>query len=83
MGSCKINTLLKSPLTITYSDLIKQTERRLTYMEGNYPALVQQGKKNEWAATHEIECQKVLLRMLKKHQKNPQLNLNDVFDKTK
>lgn len=74
---------MKSPLTISYNDLINLVHRKLSYAETEFPKLVQQGRKNEWAASHETACLKQLLKMLKKHQKNPQLNLNDLFNTLK
>lgn len=71
---------MKSPLSISYTDLINMVERKLANMERFKASSIQQGK-SEWTVNHEIACFKKLAKMLKKHQKNPQLNLNDIFDK--
>lgn len=73
--------MAKSPLDITYNDLIKLQELRLEWMEKEYPKMIIAMKIKRDTANHNLECQRVLVRMLKKHKKNPQLNLNDEFDK--
>lgn len=70
---------MKSPLTIDYDDLIKEEERHLKYIKLKYPALVQEGTMHNWTARHRISVHETLLKMLKKHKKNPQLNLEDLF----
>lgn len=72
---------MKSPLDISYNDLIKEAERELQLMDQKYPALVSQGSLSAWTANHRIAAKKALVRLLKRHKKDPQLNLNDLFEK--
>ena len=72
---------MKSPFNITYSDLIKEEEQQLANMKARFPSLVRTGQMNDWVAKRKIALQEQLVKMLKKHRKDPQLNLNDLFDK--
>ncbi len=71
---------MKSPFTFTYSDLIKEEVQQLANMKARFPSLVKTGQMNDWVAKRKIAMQEQLVKMLKKHQKNRQLNLNDLFD---
>jgi Ni2+-binding GTPase involved in maturation of urease and hydrogenase len=75
--------MTRNPFHITYTDLINYVQHNVQRMEKTYPAMKMQGKINANTATHNIECAKTLLRMLKKHDKNRQLNLNDLFEQMK
>lgn len=74
---------MKSPFTFGYSDLIKEQEQSLSRMKVTFPALVKSGQMNDWVSKRKIAMQEQLVRMLKKHQKNPQLSLEDLFNQTK
>ena len=63
--------------------MIKDLERRKLQAEIHYPALVTTGKMNNWTARHRLTCLETVVRLLKKHKKNPQLNLNDIFEEIK
>jgi hypothetical protein len=72
----------KSPLTVEYDDIIHDLERRRAQAELYYPGLVTTGKMSNWTARHRISVLDVTIRIFKKHKKNPQLNLNDIFEDT-
>lgn len=74
---------MKSPLTITYNDLITWVSNKLHWMEGNLPTKVLRGEITAYTADRDLACAKQLLKMLKKHKKDPQLNLQDIFEKLK
>ena len=73
----------RNPFHITYTDLIQFAERAVERMEKTYPAMKLHGKISADAATRNMECGKVLLKLLKKYNKNRQLNLNDLFEQMK
>jgi len=75
--------VLKNPLSISYQDLIDQAEARLKWMEGKYPALKESKQISDWTATHNIECQRTLVKLLKKFKREPQMNLFAAFEKMK
>lgn len=75
--------MTRDPLHISYDDLIKMMEGRLAFMEKNYPKMKLQGSISAWTASHNVACVKALLTMLRKHKKDPQLNLFDLFEKVK
>lgn len=74
---------MKSPLSISYNDLINEAKERLHWMEANYPAMVIQRKIRGDTARHKIECQKKILWLLMKSKKDPQLDLFQTFEKHK
>lgn len=71
---------MKSPFTISYQDLIKEQEQTLSHMRSKFPVLVKSGQMNDWVAKRKITIQERLVKMLKTHQKNRQLNLNEIFE---
>jgi hypothetical protein len=71
----------KNPLHITYSGLIRTIERRLKYMEKEYPSKVFLGLMTPDFMRTELEYYRQLVKMLKAHKKNKQLNLEDLFNK--
>lgn len=71
---------MKSPLQVGYGELISEQERLLAFMLKTYPGRVSCGSLHSWPAQHRIACAKLLFRLLKKHQKDPQLNMEDVFN---
>ena len=71
---------MKSPLSITYKDLLTEQENTLAWMKKNYPAKVQSGQLNEYAAKRKLAIQEQLVKLLRAHQKNRQLNLNEIFN---
>lgn len=74
---------MKSPLTISYNDMIKYVESQVAFMERQYPAMVMQGRISANLADHNKACAKKLLLLLKKHHKDPQTSLEEIFDKIK
>lgn len=72
---------MKSPLSVTYDDVIKEEQRRLALMKITYPAKVAAGAMPSWTAQHRIAIAELLVRLLKRHKKDPQMNLNDAFDR--
>lgn len=74
---------MKSPLSISYSDLIKHMEHQVNWMERSYPDMKLYGKISANAADRNLSCARTLLKLLVKHKKNPQLNLEDLFNEIK
>jgi hypothetical protein len=74
---------MKSPLTIGYNDLIKEQERILAQMEASYPLLVSSGQIASFTARKRIECAKTLIRLLRKHKREPQGDLFQMMEKLK
>lgn len=72
---------MKNHLNISYQDLIVDQERQLKFMKETYPGRVLAGSLTAKVSGHRIACAEALLKMLKKHKKDPQLNLNDAFDR--
>lgn len=71
---------MKSPLNVTYNDLIEAAENRLAWMQSEYPKKVEARQMNEWAATHNLEVQKTLVRLLKKAKREKQTDLFAAFE---
>lgn len=74
---------MKSPLSFTYQDVIREAEYELSRMERDFPALVQQQRIPDTVATRKIAMKKKLIRMLKKQDKYPQLKLWECFEQTR
>ena len=72
---------MKSPLNVTYNDLIEAAENRLAWMESEYPKKVIAGAMNERTARHNIAVQKTLVRLLKKCKREKQGDLFAAFEK--
>lgn len=75
--------MARSALDITYKDLVDLAKGELAWMQKQYPRLVTEKRISGDSAAHKIEAKKILIRMLEKHKKDPQLNLNDLFDEKK
>lgn len=58
--------MTKNPLTVTHDDMLQQARRRLQYMEKAYPVKVTQQEMTSWSATHQIEVQKSIVRLIEK-----------------
>jgi hypothetical protein len=71
--------MARDPYHITYADLIKTVDDRLSWMKRNYPSMVFIGKKKDTVAKHEIAVYERLAKMLKAHKKNLQLNLEELL----
>lgn len=69
------NTVAKSPYQISYDDLIDCVEARLQWMIKVYPEKVRAGLLKDWKAQHSIACERRILKLLKRHKKDPQLDL--------
>ncbi len=74
---------MKSPLSFSYQDMIREEEYQLANMEKSLPAAVQSGRMPDTIATRKIAMKKRLIRMLKKQVKYVQLSLGECFDQTK
>lgn len=74
---------MKSPFKISYTDLIKEQERQLKSMEQAFPSLVNAGSLSAHTARKRIECAKAIVRLLRKHKREPQASLFDYFEKKK
>ena len=70
-------------VTIGYKDLINLVERQQAYLVDRKEQMIRRGITNTANVNHDIECAKVLGKMLKAHRKDPQLNLNELFDQVK
>lgn len=73
----------KNPFYVSYNELIQEQERMLVYLQSACQGKVLCGQMTSWTLQQRTECCKVLIRLLKKARKDPQLNLNDEFDKMK
>lgn len=74
---------MKSPLQISYQDLINSQESRVRWMEKNFPVMKIRGSITANKADHELECGRVMLRLLKKYQRERQGDLFETFEKMK
>lgn len=74
---------MKSPLEVSYKDLIKACESRIAYMDRNYPGMKLRGTIASWQADHNLACDKVLLKMLKQGERGKQLDFGEAFEKVK
>lgn len=70
----------KNPLYVSYNELIQEQERQLVYWQNVAAGKVLCGEMTSWTRQHRLECCTVLLRLLKKAKRDPQLNLNEAFD---
>lgn len=70
----------KDPLAVSYDDTVTEAKRQLDWMEKNYPSFVSRGILNWWVARNRIAIQTQIVAMLKKQKRDPQLNLNAIFD---
>ena len=60
--------------------LIEQAESRLEWMEKNYPLNTTM---KPWTKTHNLECQRTLVRLLKKCKREKQTNMFEAFENMK
>ena len=72
---------VKNPYSVSYDDLIESTQQRLKWMEDNYPRMKMEGRIKDWVATHNIEIEKVKLKLFRKFKKEPQADLFNEFKK--
>jgi hypothetical protein len=68
----------KDPLAVGYAELIDEARRLDANADQTFPALVASGAMPAWTARRRRTVYQVLLQLLKKHEKNPQLNLADM-----
>lgn len=71
---------MKSPLSFTYQDIVREAEFELARMEKDFPALVQQQRMPDTIARRKIEMKRTLVKMLKKQGKYRQLTLGECFE---
>ena len=74
---------MKDPHIVKFKDLILEEQRLVAWMEKNYPAMVLSGEIHSYTAQRRLACHKAILRLLKKHHKDPQLNLDDAMQAIK
>lgn len=74
---------MRSPLSFTYHDLLKEQENRLHWLKKSFEGMVITNQISDTTARRRIAMQQALVKMLKKHEKNRQLNLNEIFDQIK
>lgn len=73
----------KNPFIVTYTDLIAYIEGKVKWMELNHDRMKMEGSISAWKATKNMQCAKKLLMMLMMQEKNRQLSLGDIFEKTR
>lgn len=73
----------KNPLNISFDDLIEAASKRLEWMESEYPSKLIVGQITQWTATHNLECQKTLVRLLKRCKRKKQMDLFEEFKSMK
>ena len=71
---------MKSPLNVTYNDLIEAAENRLAWMQSEYDKRLSAGLIKSRSAAHSLEVQKTLVRLLKKCKREKQGDLFAVFE---
>lgn len=71
----------KNPHNVSYDDLIESTQRRVEWMEANYPKMKLQLQISEWTATHNLAVEKAKLKLLRKFKREPQIDLFKAFNK--
>jgi hypothetical protein len=71
---------MRSPLDVTYNDMILEQQRSVAFMQKNYPIRVKDGSMHHYTAQHRIAVAQTVLRLLRKGKKNKQLPLEDLFD---
>jgi len=64
-----------SPLAVGYDDLIRSTEKSLTWMKTTYPRRILERSISAWEAQHNIAVEEAKLRLFKKFKKDPQIDL--------
>jgi len=72
---------VKNPHSVSYDDLIESTQRRVEWMEANYPRMRQEKTISEWTATHNLAVEKAKLKLFKKFKREPQIDLFNAFNK--
>lgn len=68
---------MKSPLSVTYQDVLKEEQNTLKWMEQNLPRKVQEGSMRADHATRKIALQKELVKILRQHEPGRQLLLGE------
>lgn len=71
---------MKDPHIVNYKDLISETERQVAWMKKFYPVMVSRGEMHSYTAQRRLAVQQTILRLLKKHDRNRQLNLQDMME---
>ena len=69
---------MKSPLTIQYSDLIKDAKKRLSFMKATYPAKVFNGEMGASTKDRKIATAERLVKILERWKREPQIDLFQV-----
>lgn len=77
------NNMRQSPHTVTYKDLVALAEEVLTDRQRRYTGAQACGGTNLHALTHQIECAKTLVRILKKCEPGKQADLFSLFNETR
>jgi hypothetical protein len=74
---------MRSPFDISYNDLVTYVENKLRWQEQNIVTMKLKGHSPGYRAEKELETAKTLLRLLRKHQHNPQGDLFQMFENLK
>lgn len=72
----------RNPEYITLADLIRLQEFRIKRNQVRLPHLVLIGRMTDFAAKKTMACDRELLKLLKKYQRNPQINLFEELSKS-
>ena len=73
----------RSPFHITPSDIIRQVETDLYFMQKSYDESMRRGDIKSDARKHKIECYNTLLKLLKRSKCGLQTNIFRDFEKLK
>lgn len=68
-----------SPHTITYASLIRYTEYQVKQLEARYAGAKANGTSNLDPIVHDLECAKMLRRMLKRCEPGKQADFLELF----
>lgn len=74
---------MKDPHIVEFKDLILEEGRLVAWMKKHYPAAVTRGSMHSFTAQRRMACHQAILKLLKKYEKDPQLNLADAMQAMK
>ena len=70
--------MAKSPLSISYQDLIKDAKKRLQFMKATYPSKVLNGEMGGSTKDRKIATAERLVKILERWKREPQIDLFQV-----
>lgn len=73
----------RSPLTVSYKDLLSQAEDSLRVHQSAYNGAIGRGTVSLDILTHKVEVAKMLVRMLRKGLPKKQTELFELFEQVK